>query len=243
MRLTPEKDLRKIHLPVAPFETPCNPKPNFSPFYLCEVFVLVAPSVSAWFKHQPAARKSPVSMSCNGAEQLWFHDQSSEYRRTLFLLSILAFKRCLPVSWLNIKAFPWTLHKDLRIQKKTLELLSYPWKTISWRKHKNPPVVSAHTKTFGYSEYILQILCIFVYVLSPSCLTPPSKWTCSATAITHPLLPRFYYVLWRPARCLEFADITSSWHTPAWWLSVRPRQYILQVCQKQHLIHKPSEIK
>lgn len=120
MRLTPEKDLRKIHLPVAPFETPCNPKPNFSPFYLCEVFVLVAPSVSAWFKHQPAARKSPVSMSCNGAEQLWFHDQSSEYRRTLFLLSILAFKRCLPVSWLNIKAFPWTLHKDLRIQKKHL---------------------------------------------------------------------------------------------------------------------------
>lgn len=76
MRLTPEKDLRKIHLPVAPFETPCNPKPNFSPFYLCEVFVLVAPSVSAWFKHQPAARKSPVSMSCNRAEQLWFHDQS-----------------------------------------------------------------------------------------------------------------------------------------------------------------------
>lgn len=242
MRLTPEKDLRKIHLPVAPFETPCNPKPNFSPFYLCEVFVLVAPSVSAWFKHQPAARKSPVSMSCNRAEQLWFHDQSLSTVVLYFCCLYWPSKDVFVFHDWTLKHFP-ELYTRISGSKKTLELLSYPWKTISWRKHKNPPVVSAHTKTFGYSEYILQILCIFVYVLSPSCLTPPSKWTCSTTAITHPLLPRFYYVLWRPARCLEFADITSSWHTPAWWLSVRPRQCILQVCQKQHLIHKPSEIK
>ncbi len=136
-----------------PFWDTLNRKPNFSPFYLCEVFVSMAPSVSAWFKHQPAARKSPVSMSCNRVEQLLnpgFHDQSLG---TAYCISFCCFY------WPSKDVFlfqHWIVeHYSKRYKRISWykEQLSYPWKTISWRKGGSSSRVHPH-KTFEYSAYI-----------------------------------------------------------------------------------------
>lgn len=231
MRLTPEKELRKIHLPVAPFETPCNPKLNFSPLSVWSVRFGGAKRLCLVQAPASCSQEPSVHVLQSSGTTLisW---PISEYRVEQFVLYFC----CLHWPSKDVFLFHhWTLehfpelYRMISGYKKhlscwaTLEKL-FPegktWILQSSHPHKNLWIQQVHiTNSMHFRIFSFSIMfnsVIKVNMLS-SCNYPPTPSQVFLRLMAPGPVPWI---------CWHHVVLTYS------WMAVWPRQCILQVCQK-----------